>query len=138
MGNPDFCGGEVNSMHGKSFQERFRSNPENAAKAAETAARAKPRVNRSDYYYVKLHRVQTAQLRKLGPVAFELFALLLEESFEHRGKPFEFPATQLTALPGLSRANLHRALQQLQQSGLVSVTPRPPNRPPLISVPLSL
>jgi hypothetical protein len=39
-------------MHdGKSFTERFRSKPENAAKAAaETAARAKARVNRSDYY----------------------------------------------------------------------------------------
>ena len=59
-------------MQGKSFSERFRSKPENAAKAATgAAARAKPRVNRSDYYYVKLHIVQLAQLKEMNnPVSF--------------------------------------------------------------------
>src|SRR4249919_1173008 len=104
----------------KSFSERFRSKPENAAKAAEAAkVRSKSRVDRSNYYYVKLHRLQTERLRELGPVAFELFVLLLEESFERRGKPFEFAVAQWGTLPGLSRATLYRALLKLQQNGLI-------------------
>jgi CRP-like cAMP-binding protein len=124
----------------KSFSERFRSKPENAAKAAEAAAahRSKARIDRSEYYYVKLHRIQTARLRKLGPVAFELFVLLLEASFEHRGRPFELPVAELAALPGFSRATLYRVLLKLQRDGLVSIARRPPNRLPLIHVPLSL
>jgi hypothetical protein len=105
-------------MHGKSFSERFRSKPENAAKAAaEAAARAKPRVNRSDYYYVKLHIAQLVQLKEMNnPVAFMLFGLLLGESFANHGKPFELPTRDLMQIPGLTNATRLRAqLRKLAQ-----------------------
>jgi len=64
-------------MHGKSFSERFRSKPENAAKAAaRAAARTIPRVNRSDCYYVKLHIAHLVELIEMNdPAAFMLFNL---------------------------------------------------------------
>ena len=127
-------------MHRKSFSERFRSKPENAAKAATgAAARAKPRVNRSDYYYVKLHIAQLVQLKEMNnPVAFMLFGLLLEESFANHGKPFELPARDLMQIPGLTNATRLRAqLRKLAQCGLISITARSP-RPMLIRVPLAL
>ena len=127
-------------MHGKSFSERFRSKPENAAKAAAgTAARAKPRVNRSDYYYVKLHIAQLVQLKEMNnPVAFMLFGLLLGESFANHGKPFELPTRDLMQIPGLTNATRLRAqLRKLAQCGLISITARSP-RPMLIRVPLAL
>ena len=112
-------------MHGKSFSERFRSKPENAAKAATgAAARAKPRVNRSDYYYVKLHIDQLVQLKEMNnPVAFMLFGLLLGESFANHGKPFELPTRDLMQIPGLTNATRLRAqLRKLAQCGLISIT----------------
>ena len=121
-------------MHGKSFSERFRSKPENAAKAATgAAARAKPRVNRSDYYYVKLHIAQLVQLKEMNnPVAFMLFGLLLGESFANHGKPFELPTRDLMQIPGLTNATRLRAqLRKLAQCGLISITARSP-RPMLI------
>ena len=127
-------------MHGKSFSERFRSKPENAAKAATgAAARAKPRVNRSDYYYVKLHIAQLVQLKEMNnPVAFMLFGLLLAESFANYGKPFELPTRDLMQIPGLTNATRLRAqLRRLAQCGLISITARSP-RPMLIRVPLAL
>ena len=127
-------------MHGKSFSERFRSKPENAAKAAAgAAARAKPRVNRSDYYYVKLHIAQLVQLKEMNnPVAFMLFGLLLGESFANHGKPFELPTRDLMQIPGLTNATRLRAqLRRLAQCGLISVTARSP-RPMLIRVSLAL
>ena len=127
-------------MHGKSFSERFRSKPENAAKAAAgAAARAKPRVNRSDYYYVKLHIAQLVQLKEMNnPVAFMLFGLLLGESFANHGKPFELPTRDLMQISGLTNATRLRAqLRKLAQCGLISITARSP-RPMLIRVPLAL
>ena len=127
-------------MHGKSFSERFRSKPENAAKAAaRAAAGTKPRVNRSDYYYVKLHIAQLVQLKEMNnPVAFMLFGLLLEESFANHGKPFELPTRDLMQIPGLTNATRLRAqLRKLAQCGLISITARSP-RPMLIRVPLAL
>ena len=127
-------------MHGKSFSERFRSKPENAAKAAAgAAARAKPRVNRSDYYYVKLHIAQLVQLKEMNnPVAFMLFGLLLWESFANHGKPFELPTRDLMQISGLTNATRLRAqLRELAQCGLISITSRSPRRM-LISVPLAL
>ena len=127
-------------MHGKSFSERFRSKPENAAKAAAgVATRAKPRVNRSDYYYVKLHIAQLVQLKEMNnPVAFILFGLLLGESFANHGKPFELPTRDLMQIPGLTNATRLRAqLRKLAQCGLISITARSP-RPMLIRVPLAL
>ena len=127
-------------MHGKSFSERFRSKPENAAKTATgAAARAKPRVNRSDYYYVKLHIAQLVQLKEMNnPVAFMLFGLLLGESFANHGKPFELPTRDLMQIPGLTNAARLRAqLRKLAQCGLISITARSP-RPMLIRVPLAL
>jgi hypothetical protein len=47
-------------MRGTSFQERFRSKPENVAKAATEPA---ARVDRSAQWYVKLHLAQRAQLK---------------------------------------------------------------------------
>ena len=127
-------------MHRKSFSEKFRSKPENAAKAATgAAARAKPRVNRSDYYYVKLHIAQLVQLKEMNnPVAFMLFGLLLGESFANHGKPFELPTRDLMQIPGLTNATRLRAqLRKLAQCGLISITARSP-RPMLIRVPLAL
>ena len=125
-------------MHGKSFSERFRSKPETKA-AAGAAARAKPRVNRSDYYYVKLHIAQLVQLKEMNnPVAFMLFGLLLGESFANHGKPFELPTRDLMQIPGLTNATRLRAqLRKLAQCGLISITARSP-RPMLIRVPLAL
>ena len=125
-------------MHGKSFSERFRSKPENAAKAAAgAAARAKPRVNRSDYYYVKLHIAQLVQLKEMNnPVAFMLFGLLLGESFANHGKPFELPTRDLMQISGLTNATRLRA-RKLAQCGLISITAQSP-RPMLIRVPLAL
>jgi hypothetical protein len=130
-------GGE---MHGRSFSERFRSKPENAAKAtAEAAARTKPRVNRSDHYYVKLHIAQLVQLKEMNnPVAFMLFGLLLGESFANHGKPFELPTHDLMQIRGLTNATRLRAkLRKLEQWGLISIVARAP-RPMLIEVPLAL
>ena len=127
-------------MHRKSFSERFRSKPEHAAKAATGAtARAKPRVNRSEYYYVKLHIAQLVQLKEMNnPVAFMLFGLLLWESFANHGKPFELPTRDLMQIPGLTNATRLRAqLRKLAQCGLISITARSP-RPMLIRVPLAL
>ena len=127
-------------MRGKSFSERFRSKPENAAKAATgAAARAKPRVNQSDYYYVKLHIAQLVQLKEMNnPVAFMLFGLLLGESFANHGKPFELPTRDLMQIPGLTNATrLRGQLRKLAQCGLISITARSP-RPMLIRVPLAL
>ena len=127
-------------MHGKSFSERFRSKPENAAKAAAgAAARAKPRVNRSDYYYVKLHIAQLVQLKEMNdPVAFMLFGLLLGESFANHGKPFELPTRDLMRIPGLTNATRLRAqLRKLAQCGLISIT-RPVAAAHADQVPLAL
>lgn len=124
-------------MHGKTFSERFRSKPENAAKAA--TACAKSRVNRSDYYYVKLHIAQLVQLKEMNdPVAFMLFGVLLGESFANHGKPFELPTRDLMQIRGLTnRARLRAKLRKVEQSGLISIVTRPP-RPMLIKVPLAL
>ena len=127
-------------MHGKRFSEKFRSKPDNAAKAASgTAVRAKPRVNRSDCYYVKLHIDQLVQLKEMNdPVEFMLFGLLLGESFANHGKPFELPTRDLMQIPGLTNATRLRAqLRKLAQCGLISITARSP-RPMLIRVPLAL
>ena len=120
-------------MHGKSFQERFRSKPENVAKAAaEPAARSKARVDRSAQWYVKLHLAQRAQLKALNdPIAGYLFVLLLWESFDHRGRPFELPIHELISVPGLANKRLRTRLHKLERCGLLSVIARPP-KPPLI------
>ena len=127
-------------MHGKSFSERFRSKPENAAKAAaEAAARSKPRVNRSDYYYAKLHIAHLVQLIEMNdPAAFMLFGMLLGESFANHGKPFELPTRGLLRIRGLTNlARLRAKLRKLEQWGLISIVARAP-RPMLIKVPLAL
>ena len=127
-------------MQGNSFQSRFQSKPENAAKAAvEKALRAKSRIARSDYLYVKLHIAQLIRLKEMNdPVAFMLFGILLGESFTHRGKPFELPTRDLMQIPGLRNVKHLRArLRKLKQRGLISIDARAP-RPMLIRVPLSL
>ena len=127
-------------MHRKTFSERFRSKPENAAKAATAAAaRAKPRVNRSDYYYVKLHIAHLVQLKEMNdPAAFMLFGMLLGESFANHGKPFELPTRVLLRIRGLTnRARLRAKLRKLEQWGLISIVVRAP-RPMLIKVPTAL
>lgn len=124
----------------KSFSERFRSKPENAARtAAETATRVKPYVKRSDQYYVKMHISQIVQLIEMNdPVTFMLFGILLGESFASRGKPFEVPTDALMRIPGLWNVKRLRAkLRKLERRGLLSITTRVP-RPMLIRVPLSL
>jgi len=61
----------------KSFSERFRSKPENAAKAAETATQSKARI-RSKHRYLKLHTPQLGKLMEMNdPIAFMLFVILL-------------------------------------------------------------
>ena len=127
-------------MHGKSFSERFRSKPENAAKAAaQTAARAKSRVNRSGHYYAKFHIPHLVQLIEMNdPVAFMLFGVLLGESFANRGKPFELRTRVLLRVRGMTNVKRLRAkLHKLEQWGLLSIVARAP-RPMLIQVPLAL
>ena len=122
-------------MRGTSFQERFRSKPENVAKAATEPA---ARVDRSAQWYVKLHLAQRAQLKALNdPIAGYLFVLMLWESFDHRGRPFELPIHELSSVPGLANRRLRIRLLKLERCGLLSVIARP-SQPPLIRVPLSL
>jgi hypothetical protein len=140
LGGSAFCGELAVKMHEKSFLERFRSKPENAAKvAAEAGVRSKARVNRSKLYYVKLHIAHLIQLKEMNdPVAFMLFGILLGESFACRGKPFELPASDLMQIPGLWNVKrLRSRLRKLEQNGLISIVARAP-RPMLIEVPLSL
>lgn len=127
-------------MHGnKSFSERFRSKNKPPENAAEVAARAKPRVNRSEQHYVKLHIAQLVQLITMNdPVAFMLFGILLGESFANYGKPFELPTRKLLPVRGLTNmARLRAKLRKLEQWGLISIVARAP-RPLLIQVPLAL
>ena len=129
-------------MHGKSFMERFRSKPENAAKAAATKAKAKPksRIERSEDDYVKLHRTQITKLWELrgDPAACTLFVVLLGESRARYGKPFELPAAQLHQISGLGNATrLRTKLRKLEQEGLLVLEERAP-RPMLVQVPLAL
>jgi hypothetical protein len=128
------------NVHGGGFQDRFRSKPESAAKAAfKTATRSEARVDRSAYWYVKLHLVHLDQLEEMNdPIMYVLFATLLRKSFAKGGKPFELPTDLLARVSGLKAEKRTRArLHKLAQRGLISITARP-SKPPLIQVPLAL
>ena len=125
----------------KRFSERFRSKPENAAKAAaETAARSRARIGLSVQPYIKLHIPQLLRLIEMNdPIAFMLFVILLGECFASRGQPFELPTTALLRIAGLThRMRLRAKLHKLEQSGLISIVPQGAPQPPLIKVPLAL
>ena len=95
----------------KGFSERFRSKPENAAKAAaETAARSRARIGLSVQPYIKLHIPQLLRLIEMNdPIAFMLFVILLGECFASRGQPFELPTTALLRIAGLTHRMRLRA-----------------------------
>jgi hypothetical protein len=107
-----------------------------AEQAARELTPAKGRMPRAKERFVITTVSQAERLLGLEHVCWPLFTILLFENFRHRGKPFTLPTDQLTAVKGLSRANLHRALVQLEARGLVSVVRNPP-QPPLITVLLS-
>ena len=125
----------------KGFSERFRSKPENAAKAAaETAARSRARIGLSVQPYIKLHIPQLLRLIEMNdPIAFILFVILLGECFASRGQPFELPTAALRQIRGLRNGKRLRAkLHKLEQSGLISIVIRSAPRSTLIQVPLAL
>ena len=64
---------------------------------------------------------------------WDVFCALLIESFRHHGDSFVLLSKQLVGVPGLSRANRKKILQQLERRGLIAVTRRP-SKPPLIKV----
>ena len=107
-----------------------------AEQAARELTPAKRRMPPAKGRFVITTVSQAERLFELEHVCWPLFTILLFENFRHRGKPFTLPTDKLTAVKGLSRANLHRALVQLEARGLVSVLRNPP-QPPLISVLLS-
>jgi hypothetical protein len=116
----------------KSFSERFRSKPENAAKAAEGVAASK-RIPRSTAWFTKIHDPQLDAALSLGPFACTLYTILAREHRRHRGKPFILPTDALTTVKGLSRRNLHRILIRMESCGLIAIGRRPP-KPPIIAV----
>lgn len=120
-------------MHGKSFQERFRSKNV-PPKATATPAR---RIARSIDWYVKVHDAQLVRLLEIEPKATQLFLILLRETLRHHGRPFVLPSNKLVATPGLSRNRLRLMLCQLERAGLVLIDKRP-QKPPIIRVPLAL
>ena len=127
----------------KGFSERFRSKPENAAKAAaETAARSRARIGLSVQPYIKLHIPQLLRLIEMNdPIAFMLFVILLGECFASRGQPFELPTSALLQIRGLGRGNekrLRAKLRKLEQWNLISIVAQGAPKPILIKVPLSL
>ena len=125
----------------KGFSERFRSKPENAAKAAaETAARSRARIGLSVQPYIKLHIPQLLRLIEMNdPIAFMLFVILLGECFASRGQPFELPSAALRQIRGLRNGKrLWTKLHKLEQSSLISIVIRGAPWPTLIQVPLAL
>jgi len=123
------------------FLEKFRTKPENAAKAtAETAShRSNARIGRSTTYYAKLHLALRAPFEVMNdPVAGYLFMMLLWESFEQHGKPFKLPARRVLRIPDLTDMKRVRCkLRKLEQAGLIATASQPP-KPTLIQVPLVL
>jgi hypothetical protein len=102
---------------------------------AEQAARepAKKRLPRATERFVITTVAQAAKLFELEHVCWPLFTILLFENLRRWGQTFVLPRRQLNTVKGLSRANLQRALAQLEGCGLISVTRNPP-RPPLITI----
>ena len=119
-------------MPGESFQARFRSKPENAAKAAEGVVASK-RIPLSTAWFTKIHDPQLDVVLSLGPFACTLYTILAREQRRHRGKPFVLPTDALATVKGLSRRNLNWTLLQLESGGLITIGRRPP-KPPIIAV----
>lgn len=115
----------------KSFQERFRSKPENAAKTVK--ATVSKRIPRSTNWFTKIHDVQMDTTLRLGLIAFALYAILAREHRRHHGQAFELKIGALVTLDGLSERNLRRTLHQLENCDLISVQRNPP-KPPVITV----
>ena len=121
LGDPAFRSGRAVRCTGRASRKGFGASRRTRRRLRpRAAARAKPRVNRSDYYYVKLHIAHLVQLIEMNdPVAFMLFGMLLGESFANRGKPFELPTRGLLRIPGLTNVTRLRAqLRKLEQCGL--------------------
>lgn len=108
----------------KSFQERFRSKPENAAKTVK--ATVSKRIPRSTNWFTKIHDVQMDTTLRLGLIAFALYAILAREHRRHHGQAFELKIGALVTLDGLSERNLRRTLHQLENCDLISVQRNPP------------
>ena len=83
--------------------------------------------------FAKFMWMHANTLHNTTSAAKSLFHGLLFESFRNHGNSFVLPTKQLAGTQGLSRANCYRALQQLEQRGLITVTRRPP-KPPLIKL----
>jgi hypothetical protein len=112
------------------FIEKFRTKPRNRPPPAS----ARRKLPRSTGRFIMLHESQVPALFQLNSAAcWALFTILLRESFRHGDKTFILPINKLAAEKTLSRANLRRALRQLEANGLISVWKRPP-KPPLIRI----
>jgi len=99
----------------------------------ERTSSVKKWIPRSTDWFVKVTLTQADKLLQLDHVCWPLFTILLFENFRQRGKRFSLPTSKLNTVKGLSPRNLHRALNQLETCGLISVTHRPPKLP-LIAV----
>jgi hypothetical protein len=84
-------------------------------------------------WFARVTVSQADKLLKLRPVCWPLFALLFFESLLFRGKSFALPDSIIGATDGLGRANLRRALRQLEAGGLISIRRQPP-KPPQITI----
>ena len=118
-------------MHGKSFQERFRSKPEHVPPKTTSASKRMPR---SQERFVRITASQAERLFELEPICWPLFTILQFENFRHHGRAFVLPTDKLATIRGLSRSNLHRSLLRLEACSLISVRRNPP-KPPQITVP---
>lgn len=106
-------------MHGGKFEERFRSKPENVAKAKAEAA--SKRIARSIVPFTKLHDPQFDVALNCGTTAFTLYAILAREYRRHRHQPFQLKLDALATVEGLSLRNMPRILFRLEACGLISV-----------------
>jgi hypothetical protein len=82
-------------------------------------------------------KILVSHMEKLAPLrshaCWMLFTILLFENIKSRGKPFTLPSGVAGSSKGLSRANLSRALHQLEECGLISIRRQAP-KPPLIAI----
>ena len=116
----------------KEAAERERHKAVLAEKARAQAAEQRVQAAAEGAAFAKLMRVQMYRMYGLS-TTWDVFCALLIESFRHHGNSFILSGKQLAGVPGLSRANRKKILQQLERRGLIAVTRRP-SKPPLIKV----
>jgi hypothetical protein len=111
------------------FIEKFRTKQQNQPSAS--VGRKMPR---STEPFIMIRASQRVTLRRLNSArCWDLFTILVDEDFQHRGKTFILPIDELATQKGLSRPNLRLTLRRLEMNGLILVQRRAA-KPPLIKV----